>query len=140
MVVADFFLKVHGLRWVAVCGMSGGRVVVVFRGGYGKMDLGAVASCVFPGIGGGGGHKTMARAEAALVDIPVEARSGLEEYVFQLIYKAAEKRRRSGTRSAAAADAEHPAEGRRSAAEAPKEAEIAQAADTVPSADDAGAA
>ena len=95
MVVADFFLKVHGLRWVAVCGVSAGRVVVVFRGGYGKMDLGAVASCVFPGIGGGGGHKTMARAEAALVDVPVEARSGLEEYVFQLIYAAAEKRRRA---------------------------------------------
>ena len=36
----------------------------------------------------------MARAEAALVDVPVEARSGLEEYVFQLIYAAAEKRRR----------------------------------------------
>ena len=94
VVVADFFLKVHGLRWVAVCGVSAGRVIVVFRGGYGKMDLGAVASCVFPGIGGGGGHKTMARAEAALVDVPVEARSGLEEYVFQLIYTAAEKRRR----------------------------------------------
>ena len=36
----------------------------------------------------------MARAEAALMDVPVEARSGLEEYVFQLIYSAAEKRRR----------------------------------------------
>lgn len=36
----------------------------------------------------------MARAEAAFVDVPVEARSGLEEYVFQLIYAAAEKRRR----------------------------------------------
>ena len=95
VVVADFFLKVHGLRWVAVCGVSGGRVIVVFRGGYGKMDLGSVAACVFPGIGGGGGHKTMARAEAALVDVPVESRSGLEEYVFQLIYTAAEKRRRS---------------------------------------------
>ena len=95
VVLADFFLKVHGLRWVAVCGVSAGRIIVVFRGGYGKMDLGAVAACVFPEIGGGGGHKTMARAEAALVDVPVEARSGLEEYVFQLIYAAAEKRRRS---------------------------------------------
>ena len=61
-----------------MCGVSAGRVIVVFRGGYGKMDLGAVASCVFTGVGGGGGHKTMARAEAALVDLPGEARSGLE--------------------------------------------------------------
>lgn len=95
VVLADFFLKVHGMRWVAVCGVSAGRVIVVFRGGYGKMDLGSVASCVFAGIGSGGGHRTMARAEAALVDMPIEARSGLEEYVFQVLYTAAEKRRRS---------------------------------------------
>ena len=95
VVVADFFLKVHGMRWVAVCGVSSGRVIVVFRGSYGKMDLGAVASYVFAGTGSGGGHKTMARAEAALVDLPVEAKSGLEQYVFQLLYAAAEKRRRS---------------------------------------------
>lgn len=107
VVVADFFLKVHGMRWVAVCGVSAGRVIVVFRGSYGKMDLGAVASCVFPEFGSGGGHKTMARAEAALVDVPVENRSGLEEYVFQLIYAAAEKRRgrqaaaHAGTKTAA---------------------------------------
>lgn len=94
VVLADFFLKVHGMRWVAVCGVSSGRVIVVFRGGYGKMDLGAVASSVFAGVGSGGGHKTMARAEAALLDLPMEARSGLEEYVFQMLYAAAEKRRR----------------------------------------------
>ena len=94
VVVADFFLKVHGLRWVAVCGSCAGRVIVIFRDGYGKMDLGAVASGVFSGMGSGGGHKTMARAEAAVMDIPVEERSGLEEYVFRLIYAAAEKRRR----------------------------------------------
>ena len=79
VVVADFFLKVHGLRWVAVCGSCAGRIVVVFRGGYGKMDLGAVAA---------------GRAEVALADVPAEERSGLEEYVFGLIYAAAEKRRR----------------------------------------------
>ena len=94
VVVADFFLKVHGLRWVAVCGSCAGRIVVVFRGGYGKMDLGAVAAGVFAGTGSGGGHKTMARAEVALADVPAEERSGLEEYVFGLIYAAAEKRRR----------------------------------------------
>jgi len=95
VVVADFFLKVHGLRWVAVCGVSAGRVITVLRGGYGKMDLGAVASCIFTGLGCGGGHKTMARAEMALVDVPVEERSGLEEFVFRRLYAAAEKRRAS---------------------------------------------
>ena len=141
VVVADFFLKVHGLRWVAVCGVSAGRVIVVFRGGYGKMDLGAVASCVFPGIGGGGGHKTMARAEAALVDVPVEARSGLEEYVFQLIYTAAEKRRRQQAAShgekKAAPEESGTEEARRRTAKAAGEKKSAQtkgaAEDAVPS-------
>ncbi|MGN1038604.1 MAG: bifunctional oligoribonuclease/PAP phosphatase NrnA, partial [Mailhella sp.] len=82
VVIADFFLKVHGLRWVAVCGVCAGRVVVIFRGGFGKMDLGSVAQNVFSGIGSGGGHKNMARAEAALTDMPVEAKSGLADYVF----------------------------------------------------------
>ena len=93
VVVADFFLKVHGLRWVAVCGVSAGRVIVVFRGGYGNMDLGAVASCVFADMGSGGGHRTMARAEAALASLPAEEKNRLEEYAFGLIYAAAEKRR-----------------------------------------------
>ena len=95
VVVADFFLKVHGLRWVAVCGVSGGRVIAVFRGGYGNMDLGSVAGALFSGLGGGGGHKNMARAEMALADVPKdvlpegkkaskEQRSAaLEAFVFQ---------------------------------------------------------
>lgn len=93
VVVADFFLKVHGLRWVAVCGVCAGRVIAIFRGGYGSMVLGAVASAVFSGIGSGGGHKSMARAEASVMDIPAEERRGLEEYVFRCVYAAAEKRR-----------------------------------------------
>ena len=92
MVVADFFLKVHGLRWVAVCGVSGGRLIAIFRGGFGAMDLGAVASRLFAGMGGGGGHKNMARAEMALTDIPAEFRGGLEEFLFRRLVEAEKKR------------------------------------------------
>jgi nanoRNase/pAp phosphatase (c-di-AMP/oligoRNAs hydrolase) len=89
VVIADFFLKVHGLRWVAVCGVSAGRAVAIFRGGFGLMDLGAVASSTFKDIGGGGGHRNMARGEAALSDIPDEHRGKLEDYLFQRLYEAA---------------------------------------------------
>jgi len=98
-VIADFFLKVHGLRWVAVCGVSGGRVISVFRGGFGNMDLGAVASCLFGELGGGGGHKNMARAEMALADVPEEERKELESFMFQRLV-AAEKSQRSVKKSA----------------------------------------
>lgn len=93
VVVADFFMKVHGLRWVAVCGVCAGRAVVIFRGGYGKMDLGTVASWVFAGYGSGGGHSNMARAEAAMADIPAEQRKDMEGFVFAHIYEAAERNR-----------------------------------------------
>ena len=98
VVIADFFLKVHGLRWVAVCGVSGGRVISVFRGGFGNMDLGVVASALFKGLGGGGGHKNMARAEMALADVPDEFRNGLEEFVFQRMI-AAEKSQRNAKKA-----------------------------------------
>lgn len=106
VVVADFFLKVHGLRWVAVCGVSAGRVVAVFRGGYGNMDLGAVASALFEGMGGGGGHSNMARAEMALADVPEERRREVDAFVFDRLREAAEKRRQSLSRRKAGNGAE----------------------------------
>lgn len=103
VVVADFFLKVHGLRWVAVCGASGGRLIAVFRGGFGNMDLGEVASKVFAGLGGGGGHKNMARAEMPLADVPAEFRGGQEEFLFRRLQEAEKKRPRPASEAESAA-------------------------------------
>jgi nanoRNase/pAp phosphatase (c-di-AMP/oligoRNAs hydrolase) len=96
VVIADFFLKVHGLRWVAVCGVSAGRLIAVFRGGIGKMDMGAVASDIFFGLGSGGGHTHMARAEMLLADVPATV-SGVEDFVFHRLYRAAEGRKPGAT-------------------------------------------
>lgn len=74
VVVADFFLRVHGLRWVAVCGVhheknaensANDKLVTVFRGD-GDIDLGKVAVSAFGMFGSAGGHKSMARAEFML--------------------------------------------------------------------------
>jgi hypothetical protein len=73
-------------------------VISVFRGGFGNMDLGVVASALFKGLGGGGGHKNMARAEMALADVPEEFRNGLEEFVFQRMI-AAEKSQRNAKKA-----------------------------------------
>ncbi|MCH5277888.1 MAG: DHH family phosphoesterase [Desulfovibrionaceae bacterium] len=86
VVVADFFLKVHGLRWVAVCGVCAGTVVVVFRGGLGVVDLGRLAAQAFGEVGSAGGHRTMARAE-----FPVQALDGeaLDSFTCRRIQAAA---------------------------------------------------
>ncbi len=65
VVVADFFLKVHGLRFVTVCGMLEQSLVVIFRGD-GATDLGKLATLAFEQFGSAGGHKAMARAEIDL--------------------------------------------------------------------------
>jgi nanoRNase/pAp phosphatase (c-di-AMP/oligoRNAs hydrolase) len=63
--VADFFMRVHGVRWVAVCGCFRDTAVVVFRGGLGGGNMGGLASA-FADVGSGGGHRGAARAEFAV--------------------------------------------------------------------------
>lgn len=94
VVVADFFLRVLGLRWVAVCGESGGRLVAIFRGGGERLNLGAVAALTFEGLGTGGGHAAMARAEMALKNLPKKEEGGREDaeaFTFRCVHEAAER-------------------------------------------------
>ena len=90
VVVADFFRKVHGLRWVAVCGVYKGTVVVIFRGGFGGVDLGWLASTAFGDVGSAGGHRSMARAE-----FPAEAlgAESLDVFTYRRIRAAASAHR-----------------------------------------------
>lgn len=67
--IADFFTKVHGLKWIAVSGRVGKIVVVVFRGD-GSRDIGRFADACFYDVGTAGGHRNMARAEFPLSEIP----------------------------------------------------------------------
>lgn len=71
VIVADFFMRVHGVRWVAVAGLCEEKAVVIFRGDGIVMNLGEYAHRVFGDIGGAGGHSGMARAE-----IPLESLKG----------------------------------------------------------------
>lgn len=67
--VADFFTKVHGLRWVVVSGVLENQVVVVFRGD-GTRDMGRFSEACFQDAGTAGGHRNMARAEFPLSAVP----------------------------------------------------------------------
>ena len=76
VVVADFFTRVHGLKWVAICGVYNDTVVVIFRGD-GHLDLGAFAASRLGALGNAGGHRALARAE-----FPLSATEGRSVDVF----------------------------------------------------------
>ena len=80
VVVADFFNRVHELRWVVIGGVHAGTVILIFRGDGRYVDLGRFASQRFGALGSAGGHRSMARAE-----FPVGAAVGrnLEAFIFK---------------------------------------------------------
>ena len=67
--IADFFTRIHGLKWVAVCGVCADMVVVIFRGD-GTRHIGDFAAERFQALGSAGGHRRLARAEFSLKHIP----------------------------------------------------------------------
>jgi nanoRNase/pAp phosphatase (c-di-AMP/oligoRNAs hydrolase) len=69
VILADFFMRVHGLSWVLIGGLHDGKLVVVFRGDGLRRDMGKFAQKLFGDVGSAGGHKSMARAEIPLENI-----------------------------------------------------------------------
>lgn len=78
--IADFFTKVHGLKWIAVSGIVHKMVIVVFRGD-GSRDLGRFADACFCDVGSAGGHKNMARAEFPLKQVPSDMKAS--EFIYK---------------------------------------------------------
>ena len=66
VVLADFFLRVHGLSWDLIAGTHEERLVVVMRSDGLRRDMGQKAEAWFGEFGRAGGHKMAARAEIAL--------------------------------------------------------------------------
>lgn len=101
VVIADFFTRVHGLVWIAVCGVyrspgipeNEGTVVVIFRGDGRTCDVGRLAADRLDSLGSAGGHKAMARAE-----FPLTAAEGrnIEVFVFKKLEGAHRPKREPG--------------------------------------------
>ncbi len=81
VVLADFFTKVHGLRWVAVGGIADGYLIVIFRSDGLSINVGTFASEAFGEFGLAGGHEAMARAELPLENLP--QKTDLQEFLKQ---------------------------------------------------------
>lgn len=69
VILADFFMRVHGLSWVLISGLHDGKLVLVFRGDGLRRDMGKFAQNLFGDLGSAGGHRSMARAEIPLEKI-----------------------------------------------------------------------
>lgn len=66
VVLADFFLRVHGVSWNCIAGVSGSRLVAILRSDGLRRDIGKKAHDLFESYGCAGGHKMAARAEIEL--------------------------------------------------------------------------
>lgn len=64
VVIADFFLRVYGLKYIIVAGVYERTAICIFRGS--KYNLGELAQKSFSDIGSAGGHSALARAEISL--------------------------------------------------------------------------
>lgn len=73
--VADFFTKVHGLKWIAVSGLIHKTIIVIFRGD-GSRDIGRLADACFYDVGAAGGHRNMGRAEFPIAAVPEGVKPG----------------------------------------------------------------
>ncbi len=69
VILADFFMRVHGLSWVLMSGLHDNKLVAVFRGDGMRRDMGKFAQSLFGDVGSAGGHRAMARAEIPLENI-----------------------------------------------------------------------
>ncbi|MFZ5573285.1 MAG: DHH family phosphoesterase [Thermodesulfobacteriota bacterium] len=72
VVIADFFMRIHSIKWSIVSGIYDKKLVVIIRNDGLKKNAGKMVKDCFGQIGSAGGHKSMARAE-----IPLETLAGL---------------------------------------------------------------
>jgi len=69
VIVADFLMKISGVRRTVAAGICGQKLVVIFRAGGLRQDMGRLAQAAFKTLGSAGGHKNMARAEIPLENL-----------------------------------------------------------------------
>ena len=96
VLIADFFMKVNGIRWSIVSGLYNKTLVVIFRNDGLRRDAGKVAIGGFGKIGSAGGHKNMARAEIPVVElkniVDVKHSVALADWIIERVEKRTESK------------------------------------------------
>jgi nanoRNase/pAp phosphatase (c-di-AMP/oligoRNAs hydrolase) len=70
VMVADFFLKMAEAHWSIVSGVYNKTLIVIFRNAGFRRDAGKLAKEMLGTLGSAGGHKSAARAEVPMEQIP----------------------------------------------------------------------
>lgn len=70
VLIADFFMRVNRIEYSVVSGLCEGRLVIIFRNDGLRKNAGTLATQSFGKFGTAGGHKSMARAEIPLANLP----------------------------------------------------------------------
>lgn len=95
VILADFFIRVSGIEFVAVAGIEKDKLVIIFRSRNLKRDAGKTAKLRFSDLGAAGGHRSAARAEIPLERLPPEVKLYNPDTVEEFIAK---RLRRPGKR------------------------------------------
>lgn len=76
VILADTFIGVEDVQVAAVASTYRNRVIVILRGKGSRTDVGRAVRDAFGEIGSAGGHKSAARAELKMSDLPEAAGGG----------------------------------------------------------------
>jgi nanoRNase/pAp phosphatase (c-di-AMP/oligoRNAs hydrolase) len=96
VLIADFFMRVNRIEYSIVSGVCTGRLVIIFRNDGLRKSAGVLAAQSFGKFGHAGGHKSMARAELHLSNLPEEVNHGedgsLQKWIMQQVNFGARKK------------------------------------------------
>ena len=91
VLIADFIMRVDRVAYSIVSGISGGKLVLILRNDGLRKDAGKLAQHSFGRYGYAGGHKSMARAEITLADLPPEVNGKQQKNLANWIIRRIEK-------------------------------------------------
>lgn len=78
VLIADFFIKMADVTWSVAAGISGKKLIIIFRNAGFRYDAGKLVKRLFGEYGSAGGHKSAARAEIPLANIEKEVPDGVD--------------------------------------------------------------
>ncbi|ACN17138.1 conserved hypothetical protein [Desulforapulum autotrophicum HRM2] len=70
VITADFFMRISSINWSIVSGVYNENLVIIFRNDGLRKSAGTAVKQAFGDLGSAGGHKSMARVEIAMKDLP----------------------------------------------------------------------
>ncbi|MDX9785756.1 MAG: DHH family phosphoesterase [Desulfobacterales bacterium] len=106
VLIADFFMRVHQINYSIVSGIYEGVLVIIFRNDGLRASAGNLAKQSFGPFGSAGGHKSMARAELNVANLPEGVAAWNNKVLFkwivdQIEYKGGKKPPREKKKSTA---------------------------------------